>query len=128
MFDQKSIKPTKALAGPGPKVQFPPVFVDKVKEPDSAACETKSGESAMLQVWLIESNASLQCPLPRLMRAPPCGKFQQEKQQVSHHTEGTPMRAQGDLLELGKKRLELLSWEEEPLLAPENELLSNTWK
>lgn len=93
MFDQKSIKPTKALAGPGPKVQFPPVFADKVKEPDSAACETKSGESAMLQVWLAgESNASTR------------------KQQVSHHTEGTPTRAQGDLLELGKKRLELLSW------------------
>lgn len=82
----------------------------------------------MLQVWPIESSASLQCPLARLMHAPPCGRFQQEKQQVSHHTEGTPRRAQGDLLQLGKKRLELLSREEEPLLAPENGLLSNTWK
>ena len=62
------------------------------------------------------------------MRAPPWGKFQQEKQQVSHHMEGTPRSAQDDLLELGKKRLELLSWEEGPLLVPENGLLSNTWK
>ena len=116
------------MAGPGPKVQFPPVLVDKVKEPDSAACKMKSEEPAMLQVWLIKSNASLQHPLPCLMRAPPWGKLQQAKQQVSHHMEGTPRTAQDDLLELGKKRPELLSRKEGPLLVPENGLLSNTWK
>lgn len=82
----------------------------------------------MLQVWLIKSNASLQHPLPCLMRAPPWGKLQQAKQQVSHHMEGTPRTAQDDLLELGKKRPELLSRKEGPLLVPENGLLSNTWK
>ena len=56
------------------------------------------------------------------------GQVSTGKVTVSQHMEGAPRTAQDDLLELGKKRLELLSREEGPFLAHENGLLSNTWK
>lgn len=59
MFGYESIKLAKALAGTQPRVQFPPVLVGKVKEPDSAACKMRSGESVAPQIWPTRSNASL---------------------------------------------------------------------
>lgn len=59
MFGYKSIKLAKALAGTQPGVQFPPVLVGKVKEPDSTACKMRSGESVTPQIWPKQSNASL---------------------------------------------------------------------
>lgn len=59
MFGYESIKLAKALAGPQPRVQFPPVLVGKVKEADSAAHKMRSGESVTPQIWPTQNNASL---------------------------------------------------------------------
>lgn len=59
MFGYESIKLAKALAGIQPRVQFPPVLVGKVKEPDSAAYKMRSGESVTPQKWPTQSSASL---------------------------------------------------------------------
>lgn len=48
MFGYKSTKIAEELAGAQPRVQFLPVLVGKVKEPDSAACKMRSGESASM--------------------------------------------------------------------------------
>lgn len=59
MFGYESIKLAKAWTGSQPRVQFPPVLVGKVKEPDSAACKMRSGESVTPQTWPTQSNAGL---------------------------------------------------------------------
>lgn len=82
MFGYKSIKPAQVLAGTWSRAQFPPVPVDKVNEPDSAAYKMRSGESAMTHVEPTECRAGLQHHLLCLMHAPPSGKFQQKKHPV----------------------------------------------
>lgn len=87
MFGYESIKLAKALAGTQPRVQFPPVLVGKVKEPDSAAYKMRSGESVTPQKWPTQSSASLWHQLLRLLQTLPSHKLQQEKMKEMHTKE-----------------------------------------
>lgn len=66
MFGYKSIKLAKGWLGTQPRVQFPPVLAGKAREPDSAACKMRSGQSVMQQIWQHKAMlvSSINCSLP----------------------------------------------------------------
>lgn len=103
MFGYKRIKIAKELAGSQPRVQFLPVLVGKVKEPGLAPCKRRSGESANMantkQCWSLASTN-----LPHLFPT-----ITQVSTGKTFSLNGIHSKElQSDLLERGKKILELL--------------------